>query len=110
MNLLEAQRCLEERGYATPKAPDKSTFVVSGGTWSPFAALPNGTAEGSPRSNEHARSPTSNHEGAIRKIRRRTRPAKIHVNSPWFSESTTDPALAARALRWGIRVWLEPAR
>ncbi|WP_457101454.1 hypothetical protein [Microbacterium sp. P5_E9] len=44
-NLLAAQRCLEERGYATPKAPDRSTFVVSGGTWSPFAALPNGTAE-----------------------------------------------------------------
>jgi len=44
-NLLAAQRCLEERGYKTPKAPDRSAFVASGGTWSPFAALPNGTAE-----------------------------------------------------------------
>ena len=44
-NLLEAQRCLEERGYKTPKAPDRSAFVASGGTWSPFGALPNGTAE-----------------------------------------------------------------
>ena len=44
-NLLAAQRCLEERGYKTPKAPDRSAFVASGGTWSPFWALPNGTAE-----------------------------------------------------------------
>ena len=45
LDLLAAQRCLAQHGYETPKAPDRSAFVESGGAWSPFAALPNGTAE-----------------------------------------------------------------